>query len=89
MNGLHEAIKFINPINPFCCHNFHFAVGAGNPDLFRARAAGGFPIHGAAHDVPHLGEPPVGAGAPVPRARPDSTGFAAVDAEFELFVVHI
>ena len=46
--------------------DFHLAVGAGNPDLFRARAAGGFPIHGAAHDVPHLGEPPMGPGAPVP-----------------------
>jgi hypothetical protein len=72
--------------------HFHFAVGTGNPDLFRARLAGGFPIHGAVDDGPHLGEPPAGAGATVPRgrmSRPIHVEFVAVDAEFELFVVHI
>jgi len=59
-----------NPtIQPSALSDFHFAVRAGNPDLFRARGAGGFPIHGAAHDVSHLGEPPLGPGAPVPGYR--------------------
>src|SRR5579862_2853920 len=62
--GRGAPISFFN--SSFVSH-FDLAVGAGNPDLFRARGAGGFPIHGPAHNVPHLGEPPVGAGAPVPR----------------------
>jgi len=53
--------------SPLRLSDLHFAVGAGNPDLFRARLAGGFPIHGPVYDVPHLGEPPVGADLTVPR----------------------
>jgi hypothetical protein len=82
---LHSAFALLYSLD------FHFAVRAGNPDLFRARLAGGFPIHGAADDGPHLGKPPAGAGTPVAgdgMSRPIQLQFIAVDAEFELFVVH-
>ena len=64
----------------------------GNPDLFRARTAGAFPIHGAADDVSHLGKPPTSVGLTVSRhgmAISTELQFMAVDDEFELFVIHI
>ena len=47
-----SAAKRLQTKVPLASH-LHFAAGAGNPDLFRARLAGGF--HRALHDVAHLG----------------------------------
>lgn len=71
--------------------NLDFPVSTWNPDLFRARAAGIFPIHRATDHAPHLVKPPAGTGGapPTPRRLGAPISDVGVDAEFELFVVHI
>jgi hypothetical protein len=63
-------------------------VRAGNPDSLWSRLAGGIPIHGAFHHLPHLRKPPAGAGdAPfAARAIRAPTADAGVETQFELFV---
>ena len=86
----HSNLQHSN--NPFLpSSHLHFAVGAGNPDLFRTRLAGSFPIHGALHDVVHLGEPPACAGdaPPMPRRVGAPTLAVGVETEFQLIVCRI
>jgi hypothetical protein len=69
--------------------DLHFAARAGHPDLLRARFGGGAPVHRVFHDVPHPGEPPVGAGDAAFASGGAGARREAVESEFELFVCRV
>src|SRR5450759_3462271 len=68
--------------------NFHLAMHAGNPDLFRARFGCGLPVERVVHHLPHARKPPRRAAGAMLPLRCRRVKSRAIETQFQLLIRH-